>query len=237
VPLLTPEFPPLLTGHPVVAGDDVMRAAVEGAASGQFGAGDLCWSEDGETAAAALVLEPEGPLFEALQMVPLTLVAIGDALGAIGPPNLEFGVSWPATLLANGGEIGAVSVAVPDETVLAAVPEWLVVGYRIALTLPETLRAAPGTAAHLTSLREEGGGDIDAIDLIRAVARHFLSWLDAWEHEGYSAVPPLLMKRLGENPTFLDNRLVDIDEGGGAILETATGKRTVSLAEAMGVAG
>lgn len=237
MPLLTPEFPPLLTGHPVVAGEEAMRAAVDGARAGRLRAGDLCWSEDGETAAAALVLEPEGPLFEALQMVPLTLVAIGDALGAIGPPNLEFGVSWPATLLANGGEIGDVSVAIPDKTVLAAVPDWLVVGYRIALTLPEDLRAAPGTAVQLTSLAEEGGGDVDAMELIGAVARHFLSWLDSWEHEGFAPIHAMLERRLGENPAHGADRLVGIDEGGGAIVATAEGTRGISLAEAMGVAG
>ncbi len=234
--LLTPELPPLLTGHPVVAGEDVMRVATDGAMSGRLGAGDLCWSGDGETAAAAVVLEPEGPLFEALQMVPLTLVAIGDALGAIGPPNLEFGIGWPATLLANGGEIGAISVAVPDGAILAAVPDWLVVGYRVALTLSEDLRAAPGTAAHLTALSEEGGGDIDAVGLISAVSRHFLSWLDAWEHEGFAAVHPMLTARLGEGATCGKDRLIGIDEGGGAIVASAGGTRGVSLAKAMGVA-
>ena len=228
-----PEFPPLIAGHPVAAGADPMRVAAAGAASGRLGAGDLCWSEGTEEAVAALVLEPESPLDVALQMVPLMAVAVCDALGAIGPPNLALNLRWPSGLVANGGAVGQVTATWPEGTGPDAVPDHLVVGFRIALILPEALRRAPGQAAHRTALHEEGCGDIDRSAVVGAVARHFLSWLDAWQHEGFRAVHAAYAGWLGEGAEVAGARLVGLDERGGAIVETAQGRGGISIAQGL----
>lgn len=233
--LSPPAFPPLLTGHAVPLGGAPMLTAWEGARAGRLGAGDLCWSEATGEARAALVLEPEAPLEVALQMGPAMLVAICDALGAIGPPNLAMGVRWPGLVLANGGRVGRVDLAAA-ETAPGAVPDFLIVGFTLALELPTDLRVAPGVSAHVTALHEEGAGDIDRSALIGAVARHFLSALDAWQHDGFGPLHAALSPRL-DRMTEAGDRLVGIDEAGGAIIGTGPGARGVTLAEGFGIGG
>lgn len=177
-----------------------MSAAVTGIADARFGAGDLCWSQDGSKAEAALVLEPECGRDDAMQMVPMLQVAIGDAIGAMGPPTLAFGLRWPATLLANGGKVGRVFASLPPGTGPDDVPDWLVVGFSVALSLPETLQEAPGAAAHLSALHEEGAGNIEAMALIDAVARHFLAWLDTRQHEGFAPIQAAYRALLDAEP-------------------------------------
>ena len=196
-------------------------------------------------ARAAIVLEPECSLSAATQMVPLMMVAIGDALGAIGPPNLALMYRWPATLLANGGEIGEVMLHVPEGMGLAETPAYMVLGFSIAMSLPADIFDAPGLARHATALFEEGCGDLDRTQVIEAVARHFLSWVDAWEHDGFGAAHADYLGRMQPadkiavqiGPVTHEGRMIGIDETGGLLLEGTDGVRGLSIAEGLGIAG
>jgi hypothetical protein len=225
-----PDFPPLLSGHAVAA--DAKAAALAGLSEGRLGAGDLCWAEGTEAAELALVLEPEVPRDQALQMVPLMAVAVCDALAHSGPPNIAIGLNWPATFLANGGALGQLEVTLPKGCGAGDVPEWMVLSLRLALRLPEGLRAEPGRAAQVTALHEEGAGDVTAAHLIGAVARHFLAWHDGWQHEGFGPVAVALFGRLGPGAMVAGVALTGIDEAGAAVLD---GGARQGLAEAMGV--
>lgn len=242
--LLDPQFPPLLTGHSVLASEDPLRVAMEGAGSGQFGAGDFCWSQAESHARGAIVLEPECSLAESLQMLPLLMVAIGDALGAIGPANLALMYRWPSMLLANGGEIGEVFLQAPEVATLDDVPPYIVLGFSISLSLPPETSAAPGIAAHTTALFEEGCGDLDRTLIIEAVARHFLSWVDTWEHDGFRSAHSDFYGRMAEKDgetkvTIGDvvhiGRIIGIDEDGGLLLDGDKGVRGISLAQGLGI--
>lgn len=228
--MTSPDFPPLLTGHQVAA--DPLSAALAGLADGRLGAGDLCWADAAGAAELALVLEPEVARDTALQMVPLMAVAACDALAHSGPPNIAIGLRWPATFLANGAEVGALSVTLPEGTAADAVPDWMVLSVRMALDLPEVLRAAPGKAKEITALHEEGAGDVTAPELVGAISRHFLAWLDGWQHEGFGPVAVALFGRLGPGAMVGDAALTGIDEGGAAVLG---GGARQGIAEAMGI--
>jgi BirA family biotin operon repressor/biotin-[acetyl-CoA-carboxylase] ligase len=240
-----PEFPPLLSGHAVAAAEDPFEVAIQAARSGVLAAGDLCWSKAETHARAAIVLEPECSLSKATQMVPLLMVAIGDALGAIGPPNLAFMYRWPATLLANGGEVGEVMLHVPEGVRLEDTPGFLVLGFSIAMSLPADIHDAPGLARHATALFEEGCGELDRTQVVEAVARHFLSWVDAWEHDGFGAahadfrgrMQPVDKLVVALGPVTHEGRMVGIDEDGGLLLEDADGVRGLSMAQGLGIAG
>lgn len=237
-----PALPPLLTGHAVAAEADPAEAAFDGAADGRYAAGDVCWSGAETHAVAAIVLEPECPLAVALQMAPLLLVAIGDALGSIGPPNLAITYRWPAGLLANGGDIGRVSLRAPACALLDE-PDYIVVGFSIAMSLPEPVRSAPGRDTTMTALFEEGCGDLDRTLVIEAVARHFLSWLDGWQQDGFKSARPVLEGRLqdvGDRVTVPDGagiaagRLIGIGDDGRLLLDGDSRMTAVSLAAGLG---
>jgi hypothetical protein len=42
----------------------------------------------------------------------------------------------------------------------------------------------PGEDMGNTALSEEGGGELTAANTASAIARHFLTWLDTWTHDG-----------------------------------------------------
>ncbi|AKI01996.1 biotin-(acetyl-CoA carboxylase) ligase [Hoeflea sp. IMCC20628] len=243
--LPTPEFPPLLSGYAVPASDDPMQIAFEGARDGRFSAGDLCWSMAETHAFAAIVLEPECSLAKALQMAPLMMVAIGDALGAIGPPNLALMYRWPLTLLVNGGEVGEVFLRGPEGAGLEEIPSFIVLGFSVAMSLPAEVLDAPGLARNTTALFEEGCGDLDRTQVIEAIARHFLSWVDTWEHDGFAAAHPDFLGRMQPADTLSlrigdvthEGRMIGIDEDGGMLLEGADGAKGISLEQGLGMAG
>lgn len=240
-----PEFPPLLTGHAVPASQDPLIVALERMREARLEAGDLFWSMAETHARAAIALEPDCSLGKALQMVPLLMVAIGDALGAIGPPNLALMYRWPQTLLVNGGEVGDVFLHAPDGIGLEETPDFMVLGFSIAMSLPPEIIDAPGLTSHATALFEEGCGDLDRTQVIEAVARHFLSWVDTWEHDGFAAAHADFHGRMQPadtiavqiGPVTHEGRMIGIDEDGGLLLNGTDGARGLSLAQGLGMAG
>jgi BirA family biotin operon repressor/biotin-[acetyl-CoA-carboxylase] ligase len=86
--LADPEFPPIYSGHGIDAPDDPVSAAFAAVASGDGQGGDIYWARETAIASCAIVLEPGKPIEIALQAVPIAMVALGDALGAIAPPNV-----------------------------------------------------------------------------------------------------------------------------------------------------
>ena len=222
-----PEFPPMFRGIAVGAAEPVFGTALAGVRDGRHAAGDLLWSEREDRAVACFVLEPDVPLDRASQMVPLLMVAIGDALGAIGPPNLALTFRWPGTVLANGASAGSVRAAVEPRCGPQEVPRFLVAGFRIDLFKPAP-EGEPGHDRDATFLHEEGCGDIGRTVLIEAVARHFLSWIDGWQANGFGAAhenwlarshdidQSMRITRGGE--TF-EGRMAGLDENGGLLID------------------
>lgn len=232
-----PAFPPVFSGMAVAAGESVCGHAVAGASAGRLGAGDLCWSMREDRATAAFVLEPEVPLEKAAQMQLLLAVAIGDALGAIGPPNLALTYGWPGRILANGAQVGSVrTIAVPGCDP-QAVPRFLIAGYDLAIS-PGSGPDEPGRDLRSTRLHEEGCGDLDRTMLVEAIARHFLSWLDGWQADGFAPVHQSWMARAdGMNKPFaldiggraIAGTMLGLDEEGGLLVKTASGAEVVAL--------
>ena len=225
--LTAPIFPPAFDGHAVEAERDLLAEALAGAAAGTYGAGDLVWSRSTDRAAAMIVLEPDVPLSRAVQMGPTLMVAIGDALCAIGPPNLALTFRWPFMVLANGGRVGRVVLAAPEAAALDAVPRFLVVGFELVLRHAANGTDEPGRHPDMTALHEEGCGEVERTELVEAVARHFLSWIDGWQQEGFRAVHQSWLARAHDmnGPVdgrlagvFWSGRMLGLDEEGGLLV-------------------
>ena len=235
------EFPPAFLGHAVPAGRSAFRQAMTGIKAGEFGAGDLVWSRSEDHAAASFVLEPDVPLLNAVQMIPVLMTAIGDALGAIGPPNLALGFRWPGTILANGAKVGSVEAGVQPRCDPGEVPRFLVVGFRIALFAP-TDGVEPGHDPNTTYLHEEGCGEIGRTMLVEAIARHFLSWIDAWQADGFSDVHRSWTARAQDTGHLVklpfggqtaEGRMIGLDEDGGLLIDGGNGVRLLALHDAL----
>lgn len=182
-----PVFPPLLAGHPVAAEAAPFGLAIAGAKAGDFGAGDLLWSRAVERIELALVLEPEVGADRVNEMLFLAMVATTDAIGALIPPEIGLTYLWPATVRANGAAIGRVRLAQSEELDESGAPAWLVVGISLQLA-PLTGPLEPGETPHLTSLADEGAGELDRSQAIESLSRHLLTWIHTWDVDGFGPV-------------------------------------------------
>jgi hypothetical protein len=122
-----PALPSVFT--PIIAlreGGDALRHAC--AIAPEKGAGTLVWVRSWARAEAAIVLEPEEALPAARLALHAASVALADALGAYGPPDIPLVFEWPGTLRLNGAVVGQTRLALPAETSPDGTPPWLVVG-------------------------------------------------------------------------------------------------------------
>ncbi len=229
-----PTFPPLLNGHGVKGQPGPLQAACATAAEGKAGAGDVFWARDTARFDWACVLEPEVETARALQMIFVAMVALGDAFGAIAPPEVAFQYRWPGELLVNGGRAGNARIAVGPEND-EGVADWLVVDLDLTIKRAEA-GYEPGSDPDNTALYEEGCGEITRTELVESVSRHFLNWVHTWNEEGFKSVHETWLARAEgwqENiAIFWDGsghagKFLTIDDEGNMILKAD--KTVVSL--------
>ncbi|MBL6456718.1 hypothetical protein JMJ55_15385 [Belnapia sp. T6] len=207
-------------------GADALARAV--ALAPQRGAGLLAWVGSAARAEAALVLEPELPLVEARLALLAAANALADALGALGPPEAAVTLRWPARLLVNGGDCGGLRLAAPPDAAEDAVPDWLAVGFELALSFPPGTE--PGHDPGRTCLEEEGFADVTAEALTEAWARHLMAGLDLWGAEGPRRLLADALARL-EDHRGIPGLRRGIDPATGALVLEREGRReTVPLA-------
>ncbi len=212
-----PVFPPLLKGHPVEPGVTAYGVASAKAAAGEAGAGDLFWSRSEDRLSLAIVLEPDVPAARAAQMHLLMMVAFGDAFGAIAPPEIAIHYRWPGAILVNGAVAGQVRTVMDPTMDDNGAPGWMVTALDVAIAL-DLSQDGPGERLDTTTLHEEGAGEVDRTLLVNSVARHFLTWVDTWQHEGFKPVHGNWTGRMEEA-----DRPVTIDQAAGSIAGTMTG--------------
>jgi biotin-(acetyl-CoA carboxylase) ligase len=188
-----PAFPPLLRPVAVPADLDPFERSIQLAVEGAE-AGTLLWSIGQDVCQCAVVLAPEQPREQSLPIVLVAMLGLCDGLGALVPPAVPVTFGWPDRIEVNGGVVGGVRCASASSEVPDAVPDWLVIGFRIAMRGPWSNPEAPGRRPR-TSLAEEGCGEVSAIDLLEEFGRHFLSWINRWQEEGMRPVQQAWLRR------------------------------------------
>lgn len=233
-----PEFPPRLTGHDVRGGVCPFLSACEGAAAGRYGAGDVIWSRATQRADFAIVLEPEVALERAVEMLALLMVAAGDCIGALAPPQVGSSFRWPGDLLVNGASAGRLRIAGPPGPA-EAVPNWLVIGAYLRMHRapgdPE-----PGHQPDMTWIGEEGCGALTRSHLIASLCRHFLTWLLTWESEGFGPVHASWWSRAEDRNQDIEislngqsyaGRALGLDDHGGLLMKSGADTIALSLVD------
>lgn len=207
-PMATLALPPPFEALAAGRGDAfeaARRAAREGA-----GAGLLAFADGRRDALdAAVVCEPETALARAWPAALAAALAMADALGAEGPPNLPVTFAWPDRILVNGALVGGVRAAAPEGAAPEAAPPWLLLGVGVRLRHPAGW-GEPGLRPDRTALAEEGFEAPDPAALAEGFARHLLFWLDRWVEGGTEPIARHWLARRAP-------------EDGGAALDPATG--------------
>lgn len=225
---LMPSFPPLMKGlH--AAGTDPFEAACAEAIRG-CDAGTILYDISPEVLRAAIVFAPEVPLAKAMAMLPLTGVAVQNALGARGPSELPVHLQWDGPIRVNGALCGRVFAAThkcqPDQT-----PTWLVTGFALTFARPHV---QGGDTPDHTDLVSEGCGDLAPESFLESWSRHLLNWINRWEEDGMA---PLhreyagLVYGMGEDITVLgqSGHFLGLDEDLGLLLRGGGRTKVIPL--------
>ena len=223
-----PSFPPLLTGHRVTG--DAFAHAVTGAGDGRLGAGDCVWRDDADRLDIALVMEPDVARARCGEMVLLAMVAVGDAVGALMPPESAIAYRWPHRIDLNGAEVGGARFAMPDKGTA-----WLVTGVSLRVRPPLTRDEEPGRDLERTSLWDEGAGEVTVEALVESAARHWVSWLHVWDEEGFAPIAEQWLGRRDEAGSLAqgEGRFTGLDDVGNAIVARDGGHVSLDLFEAL----
>jgi len=232
-----PQLPPLLTATEVPANQDLLAKAVAVAPTTEVGT--VFYAADPTVMKLAIRLEPEVPLRQAGQMLFAMMLGLGDAVGALAPPEVAVTYQMPGYLLLNRGRAGVVRlvadpVAGPDD-----VPGWMIVMAELWLNKPvETVfRQAGAETVEFTNLAEEGGGHISRTRLVESCCRHFLVAVNRWQDDGFRPIYDGWMQRLdAQMPiAFLapeSGEWLGLDEDGG-VLVSLDGKPVSVLPHAL----
>jgi hypothetical protein len=188
--------------------------------AGRAGAGTLVWARRASMAEFAIVLEPEEPLAGARRALFAGMNALADALAARIPPEKPLAFDWPDAIRVDGGLIGGGRLAWPPGTAEHAVPEWLVFGAMLRVTIGALYEG--GATPDITGLEEEGFEEADPAALIAATARHLMAGFDTWAERGFRPLGEAYLARLPGRPAEGAGRR-GIDAVGDLILETAPG--------------
>jgi BirA family biotin operon repressor/biotin-[acetyl-CoA-carboxylase] ligase len=188
-----PTFPPLFRPFAVTPDVDPFERCRGVAAEGAE-AGTLLWSIGQEACECAVVLAPEQSLEASLPIVLVCSLGLGDALGALVPPVVAVHFGWPDRVELNGAVVGGIRMSVAEVPSPNVIPDWLVIGFGIALQgrWPER---EPGHDLKRTTLADEGCGEVTSVDLLEAFSRHFLAWLNRWQEDGVRPVQQAWLAR------------------------------------------
>jgi len=216
-----PLLPPILTPIPVVKDVDVFAKAI--AVAGKSETGTVLYSENPEYVEVAIILSPEVPKIKCNQMLYILMVAAGDAIGALAPPEVAVTYSFPGFIFLNRGEAGFVKIEVAPSTDDKSIPDWMVVGLKLRLNNNIEI-SEHEINADITSLADEGGGYVSRTRAIESLSRHFLAWVSQWEDDGFKPVAEAWNKRREESKviTIKGNQEVSwvgLDENGLAIVK------------------
>jgi biotin-(acetyl-CoA carboxylase) ligase len=217
-----PLLPPILTPIPVVNGIDVFAKAI--AVAGKSETGTVLYSENPEYVEVAIILSPEIPKIKCNQMLSIMMVASGDAIGALAPPEVAVTYAFPGFIFLNRGEAGLVKVEIAPSNDDQSIPDWMVVGLKLRLNNNIEINENE-INADVTSLADEGGGYVSRTRAIESLSRHFLAWVSQWEDEGFKPVTEVWNKRREETKVVTlksgkEVSWVGLDENGLAIVKS-----------------
>ena len=208
------------------------RAHAAGMAAGGGDAGLFVWRPAADRIDCAVLLRPEEDRAQVMPVVLVASLAILDAVGTAGPPAVASDLVWPAGLRINSGLVGGAALELgPGDS-----PEWAVVS--VVLRKTGEPGAEGGERPESTSLHDEGFADMADRDLVEAFARHFLVWMDRWEEQGLAPIARHWLHRatahgadtvLMVGAELIAGSILDLDESGGLVLDTAQGRRALPL--------
>jgi BirA family biotin operon repressor/biotin-[acetyl-CoA-carboxylase] ligase len=243
--------PMLPRGYRLVSYDSIgstnevaIRLARNGAAEGTFvwaleqtagrGRRGRPWISPPGNFYASLILRPDCPPGRAAQLGFVAALAIGEALRATLPQVERLAYKWPNDVLLDGRKLAG--ILLESEMMASDRLNFVVLGIGV------NLAASPrDTEFPATSISEAGLGTVAPEVMLEEFARHFQLWDCRWRADGFSAVRTAWLAdaalacggpiRVRLDTTTLYGRLLDVDEDGTLLLDTAGECRRIAAGE------
>lgn len=230
-----PTFPPLLNGHRLASDENPFKWAIEKTKSGQLSAGDIVWSEVTNQLNFALVMEPDVPRERCHEILFVAMVALGDAVGALVPPEVSVKYQWPNQILMNDGAIGIADLMISKESE-NEIPDWMVLSISLQI-MPDFVDDNPGEKLNVTTMWDEGCGEITRTELLESVSRHTVAMIHTWSEDGFKPIHKLWMGRLMDQNKIPDalghEKMIGLDEAGNALVSQVGTTVSISIEDAL----
>jgi Biotin/lipoate A/B protein ligase family len=187
-------LPPGFSARAAEPPSDAHTEACRLAASGAAEAATLVLGRRDDLIDVAVVLAPAEPLATARRALFAGMVALANAVGAFGPPEIPVTFGWPGTLLFNGARLGGGRLGAPDGCRADEVPDWLV--FSAMLIASKAAAGDPGHTPDSTALDEEGFGTDLHTPLVESFARHLTKAFEIWREDGFGHLAALYLAHL-----------------------------------------
>ena len=179
----------------------------------------------------SVVLRPRIPAIRLGELSFVAAVAVAEAIVlSVADPALV-SLKWPNDILVDGGK--AAGILLESEIGSGGV-DWVVCGIGINLV------SAPGGLPYRAVALADFGWSLDSGAMLGTLLRCLSASWDRWEKGGFEPIRDN-WRRLGHRPgdrltirhgdEMLDGRFIDLDEHGGMLVETATGRVTIAAGD------
>ena len=209
------------------AGGTVVWARQQTAGKARRGRG---WVSEPGNLYCSVLLRPDRPAAEAMQISFVAATAVADALSDIVPESVAVECKWPNDTLVDGRKVAGILLESSARNGVA--PDWLVVGVGINVSHHPANAEFPAT-----SLKGAGCGDLDVAGVLTSFVRHVDRWFGQWSVEGFLPVREAWLRRVRGIGAPLTVRLEretitgtfsGIDAQGALIVEAAEGARCIT---------
>ena len=173
----------------------------------------------------AIVLQPEFPTDQAIEINYIAALSIGTALGSMTSPMVTLRYCWPNDIILNGDKVAGIFIDAPT-TVDNHWP-WMIVGMSVNIaTYPDNPN--PGAV----SIHEaQGNPDISVINVLEECSRQFLHWINRWAEQGFEPILKNWRQRANGINEYVSIALKDETVTGNFTSIESNGAIAVSLAD------
>lgn len=182
----------------------------------------------------SLLLRPDVPPADALQIGFVASLAIAEAVDAVAPSGTTVQVKWPNDVLVNGKKVCGMLLESSMKSDGSAV-DWLIIGMGV------NIKVAPDDTPYpATTLENEGVSGLTVGDLLIRAINRFEEWRGRWTAEGFGPVREAWLARAAGLGKPIEVRLPDdalkgtfrgLDDAGALMLETPDGTRQITMGD------
>lgn len=222
--------------------DEAKRLAQDGAPEGTLvwakrqtagkGRRGRAWTSPDGNLFCSLVLRPDVAPAQAALVSFVAAVAVGEAVSSLVPGRPE--LKWPNDVLLGGAKVSG--ILLESEPGQGRALDWLVLG--VGINVHHYPDDVPYAATSL--VRAGAAADLTAQTVLERFAASFAAWYGRFRAQGFAPVRAAWLnaaKGLGQEVTVrlaedsFTGRLADLDEAGGLLVDTATGRRRVTAGD------